>query len=121
MEAKTLNRLLLVLAAIGVLTFFYFAQISLATPVNIGDLKDSVGRTVRVDGEVSYVNVLKEGHVFFGLRDKTGKITVVSFAGAGIKESYDLIEGQSVSIIGKVQKYKGKLEVVAKNIAISET
>ena len=65
---------------------------------------------------VSSVYVTKNNHVFLKVADNTGEVTVIAFNNSNIDSARELESGDQVSVIGKVDAYKGKLEIIAKEI-----
>jgi len=115
---KTIIRIAAVMAVVGLAALFFLIKVSFADSTDIGTLEGMEGKSVRVEGVVTRVNVHPEGHVFFTLNDHSGSIAVVAFAGSKIEVAYSLVEGQKLSVIGKVDVYKEKLEIIAKDITI---
>ena len=65
---------------------------------------------------VTSVYVSRNDHVFLKVADNTGEITIVAFKNSNIDEAYDLEIGEEVSVLGRVDEYKGELEIIAKEI-----
>jgi len=69
----------------------------------------SIGRFVKISGEVTSA---KPGETsFFEVSDGTGEISVVYFGKA------DISKGSEIEVIGKVDEYKGILEIKADKIS----
>jgi DNA/RNA endonuclease YhcR with UshA esterase domain len=49
--------------------------------------------------------------------DTSGEISVVAFKSSNIDEVYNVGVGDQISVIGRVEEYKGKLEIIAKEIS----
>ncbi len=123
MNNKTLFKISLVLSFLGliVLSVAYvkiepdFTSISELTEEDIGDM-------VTVSGIVTEINTHKNGHYF--LTVKYGKpIKVVVWE--NIANRHKLMgldisktEGETIEIIGKVEEYKGDLEIIAEKIKV---
>ena len=77
-----------------------------------------VGHEVVVSGSVASLTE-KDGHVFITLSDNNSSIKVVMFANTAkiYPEIYNLTSGM-LTIQGKVDNYKGELEIVANSIDI---
>ncbi len=75
-------------------------------------------RQVRVTGEVSNLSLPNSGHIYFSLKDKSGKISVAMFRGSrrGMKEP--VANGMKVVVSGEVSVYKrdGSYQVIASAI-----
>jgi DNA/RNA endonuclease YhcR with UshA esterase domain len=65
---------------------------------------------------VTSVYISRDDHVFLNIADNTGEITVVAFKNSNIDEAYDLEVGEEVSVLGRIDEYKGELEIIAKEI-----
>ena len=73
---------------------------------------------VSVKGEVSNCKYHTSGHVYFSLKDETGVIRCVLFAGSRQAVSFRLENGQSVIVDGSVSVYErdGSYQLYARNI-----
>ena len=116
MRDETLLKLSLGIAVLGLIGLFIASQQATPTGYSIAQLGDNtMGQTVKVTGTVSTVKTTAEGHSFITLKDQTGSIQVVAFAGSKLKVPEP---GQTVEITGRLQEYKGKLEIVAEAIRL---
>lgn len=102
------------IAIIGIIALFFITQYSNETTVKIKDLK--IGQIERITGMVTSVYVSKDDHVFLKVSDNTEEISVIAFKSSNIDVAYELENGDQVSVLGKVDEYKGKLEIIAKEI-----
>jgi len=96
---------------IGLFILMLIANYSQPTQLSISQLEDKVGKIVSVTATVNSASY-KEDVVFLTLKDPTGKISAVFFGSP--KE--DIIEGDEVAVKGKVQLYKGELEIVIQEL-----
>lgn len=73
---------------------------------------------ISVRGEVSNCKYHTSGHIYFTLKDKTGTLAAVMFAGQRRGLSFQLQEGQQVVVTGTVDVYErdGKYQLYARNI-----
>ncbi len=73
---------------------------------------------IYVKGEVSNCKYHTSGHIYFTLKDMTGQIACVMFAGQRSGLRFTLKEGQSVIALGAVNVYErdGKYQLYAKEI-----
>lgn len=80
---------------------------------------------ISVRGEVSNCKYHTSGHIYFTLKDKTGTLAAVMFAGQRRGLSFQLQEGQQVVVTGTVDVYErvvntscmqGKLNRMAREI-----
>jgi DNA/RNA endonuclease YhcR with UshA esterase domain len=108
-------KIAMVVAVIGIIALFFLTQYKNEAISKVEDLK--IGQVERIEGMVNSVYVSKDNHVFLGVADNTGEIDVVAFKSANIDIAYDLENGDQISVLGKVEEYKGKLEIIAKEIS----
>ena len=104
----------IVIAILGIIALFFITQFNKENIVKVEDLK--IGQVERITGMVTSVYVSKNDHVFLKVADNTGEITVVAFKNSNIDTAYELENGDQVSILGRTDEYKGKLEIIAKEI-----
>lgn len=81
-------------------------------------LKDYNLGNIYIKGEVSNCKYHTSGHIYFTLKDSTGQIACVMFAGQRGGLSFTLKEGQSVIALGQINVYErdGKYQLYAKEI-----
>jgi len=85
------------------------AEYSEPAKINILNSADNLGRTVMVEGEIlSFTS--KPTVTFIEIVDKTGEILVVSFS--KLKRP----PCSTIRVAGKVELYKGELEIIADEI-----
>ncbi len=75
---------------------------------------------ISVRGEVSNCKYHTSGHIYFTLKDKTGTLSAVMFAGQRRGLSFQLQEGQQVVVSGSVDVYErdGKYQMYARKIEL---
>lgn len=92
---------------------FVFAQKSISTD----SVKSYVGKDVTVKGVVTQVTISKGGNVFFNMDGKypNNKFTAVIFK-KDLERFGDVKswEGKTVEVTGKIEDYKGQLEIIIK-------
>ena len=73
---------------------------------------------ISIKGEVSNCKYHTSGHIYFTLKDKTGTLAAVMFAGQRRGLSFQLQEGQQVVVTGTVDVYErdGKYQLYARKI-----
>ena len=83
-------------------------------------LQDFVLKKVYVKGEVSNCKYHPSGHIYFSLKDESGTIACVMFAGQRSGLSFRMQEGQQVIVLGSVSVYErdGRYQVYAKEIIL---
>ena len=73
-----------------------------------------------VKGEVSNCKYHPSGHLYFSLKDESGTIACVMFAGSRSGLSFRMREGQKVIVLGSVSVYErdGRYQMYAKEIML---
>lgn len=82
--------------------------------------QDFVLNRIYVKGEVSNCKYHNSGHIYFSLKDETGAIACVMFAGQRKGLAFRMQEGQQVIVLGTVNVYErdGKYQLYAKEIVL---
>ena len=82
--------------------------------------QDFMLRSIYVKGEVSNVKYHSSGHIYFTMKDKTGMLTCVMFAGFRKALGFTLKEGQQIVAGGSIEVYErdGKYQFYAKEIIL---
>ena len=75
---------------------------------------------IYVKGEVSNCKYHTSGHIYFSLKDETGMIACVMFAGQRGGLAFRMREGQQVIVLGSVNVYErdGRYQLYAKEIIL---
>lgn len=75
---------------------------------------------ISIRGEVSNCKYHPSGHIYFTLKDRTGTLSAVMFAGQRKGLSFPLREGQQVVVTGTVDVYErdGKYQLYARQIEL---
>lgn len=83
--------------------------------------QDFVLNRVSVQGEVSNLKYHTSGHIYFSLKDGTGTIACVMFAGSRAGLSFRMENGQQIVVSGSVNVYErdGKYQLYANRIQLS--
>lgn len=112
MRYRDLYKISLVMAVIGLSMMYASSLYIQIEEVNVSEIERSwQGKNVIVQGEA--VNVTEsEGHLFFDLKDEESSILIVDFD--SIKE---VSEGEKVEVTGKVEIYRGEIEIIAEQIS----
>lgn len=78
---------------------------------------------IYIKGEISNCKYHTSGHIYFTLKDSTGVISAVMFAGNRKGLKFKLEEGQKVITLGSVSVYErdGKYQLYAKQIILEGT
>jgi aspartyl/asparaginyl-tRNA synthetase len=100
-----------ILIVIGFLVMLIFNKLVGIRKVPISELKEDMNY-VKITGKVNSKYTSKSGTTFLRVSDKKSTIDVVVFRNS--VENIDKIKtGDFVEVIGKVEKYKKKLELIA--------
>ncbi len=85
--------------------------------------QDFLLNSVSVKGEVSNCKYHTSGHLYFSLKDKSGVIKCVMFAGNRSGLKFRLEEGQNVIVLGRVDVYEvgGQYQLYARQIILEGT
>jgi RecJ-like exonuclease len=113
---KVMNiiKISIAVAAIGIVALFFLVRYNEQNTVKISELKQ--GQIERITGMVNSIYVSKDGHTFLKVADTSGEVSVVAFKSSNIDGMYEIEVGDQVSVLGRVEEYKGKLEIIAKEI-----
>ena len=82
--------------------------------------QDFMLNRIYVKGEVSNLKYHTSGHIYFSLKDESGTIACVMFAGQRSGLSFRMQEGQQVIVLGSVTVYErdGKYKLYAREIVL---
>ena len=82
--------------------------------------QDFMLNRIYVKGEVSNLKYHTSGHIYFLLKDESGTIACVMFAGSRSGLSFHMEEGQQVVVLGAVSVYErdGKYQLYAREIEL---
>lgn len=82
--------------------------------------QDFMLNRIYVKGEVSNLKYHTSGHIYFSLKDESGTIACVMFAGQRSGLSFRMQEGQQIIVLGSVTVYErdGKYQLYAKEIVL---
>lgn len=82
--------------------------------------QDFMMNRIYIKGEVSNVKYHTSGHIYFSLKDESGTIACVMFAGQRGGLSFRMEEGQQVIAMGSIRTYEraGSYQLYAKQIVL---
>ncbi len=82
--------------------------------------QDFMLNRIYVKGEISNCKYHTSGHIYFSLKDQSGTIACVMFAGSRSGLSFRMQEGQQVVVLGSISVYErdGKYQLYAKEIIL---
>lgn len=83
-------------------------------------VQDFMLNRIYVKGEVSNVKYHTSGHIYFSLKDESGTIACVMFAGQRVGLSFRMQEGQQVIVLGSINVFErdGRYQLYAKEIIL---
>jgi len=111
MRENTLLLYSIAWSVIGLLILLLLAFAAEPKFVQISDLETKVGKIVAVQAYVDSVDYAKEV-VFITLDDNTGEILAVLFG----RLDQEILVDDIVAVKGKVQIYRGQLEIVVEEL-----
>ncbi len=112
MEEKTLFKVALSCSLIGIIFLLILSDMVEAEPVNIKDVNANfLGKEIKVIGKAINI-VQKEKVTFFDIKGNTGIIKATAFRNINVGE------GNKIEILGKVEEYKGKMQLNVKIIKL---
>lgn len=82
--------------------------------------RDFMLNRIYVKGEVSNCKYHTSGHIYFSMKDESGTIACVMFAGSRSGLSFRMRDGQMVIVLGSISIYErdGKYQLYAKEILL---
>ena len=113
MKETTLLKIALICSLAGLITLYF-----ISTRIEIKDYKPNilnrnVGDDVQLKGIVTKIN--DKGNVVFVDVSQQNSVSVVLFTD---NNNLNLKNGDNIEVIGKVQEYNGKNEIIAQKIRI---
>ncbi len=113
MEETLLLRLSLAVSIIGLALLFLASKFVQLEPTKIEDLcSKQLNDKARIKGRIEGVKELDKAYVIEVAQEKTVSVTV--FKG----DSVSFRPGQFVDVVGRLQEYRGKRQVVADKVRI---
>jgi RecJ-like exonuclease len=114
-KGKTIFKLAMMTAILGIFLLFLLSELMKPMKIGVCDVNEGMAdKEVRISGEVKEFKDISGGHTFT-LKEGNCSVKVVLFS-----NSPDVkLEGRA-TVIGKVQVYKQKLEVLADEISVSK-
>jgi DNA/RNA endonuclease YhcR with UshA esterase domain len=119
MKEITLIRVCLLGSVAGIIALYLISFTMVAEEVGSGEItQDHIGMRVKLSGFVEGLREHSSGHIFFELRDDTGVVDVVVWEDKAEQlmlsgtELERLQDGAGIEITGRVERYRGSLQVV---------
>lgn len=118
MNDKTLMRLSLVIAIVGLAALMVAANFAEPKKVEISSIgEEMIGHNVKVNGSVESASI-NDGNIFISLADGNSSIDIVMFKQNAKNNAvaYNLKKGDFIIVEGKVNFYRNDLEIVADSL-----
>lgn len=82
--------------------------------------QDFMLRSIYVKGEASNVKYHSSGHIYFTMKDQSGTLACVMFAGSRAGLKFVMQEGQQIVVFGSIEVYErdGKYQLYAREIKL---
>lgn len=113
MKEKTLLKIALIISMVGIVILFFTSQKIGVTEKDIGKINaDNTGEIVKIKGNLNKITRTEKA-VFLEIT-QPAEIIVIILEGKNIS----LAEGQTIEVIGKIDEYNGKMEVIAERIRV---
>ncbi len=114
MKESILIKICLLSVIVGIIIMFLSSRIIGPKETKIKDISEKYNY-IKISGKVVEVSTSKSGTTFLKVKDDTGVIDVIVFKGS-IKNIENIKTGKEIGIIGKPEKYKEKMEIIASSI-----
>ncbi|MBI4894203.1 MAG: exodeoxyribonuclease VII large subunit [Candidatus Aenigmarchaeota archaeon] len=99
----------------GIFLIYFFSLGFEPDDVEISDIGNEMkGKTVRIEGAVKSVRQHDDGHVFVAVSDGGSEIQVPIFSDVA-RAAPDIRTGDRIRVVGYVDGYKGRVQIVPKN------
>jgi len=110
MKESLLIKICFAAVVCGIIIMFLSIKLFEAKEIKIKDISEKYNY-VKIIGKVIEVSSLKSGTIFLKIKDDTGIIDGIIFKDS--VKNWDKIKiGQKIEVIGKLQKYKEKMEII---------
>lgn len=119
MDDSTLLKIAILVSTAGLIMLFFVSSYTSPANVKISEITyDDVGRYMVLTGKITSKYEHKDGHIFLDITDGTGDMKVVMFSSTASTLDSNLLacleKGKTIEIKGKVDEYKGDLEIIPK-------
>ena len=116
MQKKDLLKISLIVSLIGISVLFVITQRIEINEKNIDKInKDNIGDYVKIKGKINKIDDLKNAVKINVVQPST--MDVIIFKN---NQSIDFEEGDNVEVIGRVEEYNGKMEVIGEKVRVIE-
>lgn len=112
MKESTLLKIALICALIGLVALYFISAKIEVKDYKPSELSKNIGDDVNLKGTVT--KIADKGNVVFVDVSQQNSVSVVLFTDNNI----NLKSGDNVEVIGKVQEYNGKNEIIAQKVRV---
>lgn len=113
MDEKTILKISVSVTFIGIVILFFYLEFFDLDSSDIWELNEKdIDREVKIVGRVERVTDLNKTMFLTIYQEKPEEISVVLFKDSNVSVS----EGDKVSVVGTVEEYKGKLEIICNQL-----
>lgn len=113
MEEKTLLKVALICALLGILILIFISDRITYSSSNIASINSSMlEKELLIKGQITSIHQTPNLFILT-LKDDTSEIKVIAF-----KENLKLEKNQVIEVLGTVKEYNSKLEIEAKRIRV---
>jgi len=114
-----LHKISLGTSTIGLILLFLVSEATQVDTVKISEIDyDMAGSLVSITGKIVLKRIHDDGHIFLKIEDDTGQISAVIFSSDAKKLDPVLLScletGKTLSVTGRVEEYRGSLEMIPK-------
>ena len=112
MKENTLLKIAIICSLVGLIALYFISENIEVNDYKPQQLNKNVGDAVKLTGKI--VKISEKSNVAFIEISRQNSVSVVLFTDKGV----NLKQGDSVEILGKVQEYNGKNEIIADSIRV---
>lgn len=118
MKERFLLYISIICSLAGLASLYFISQIIELPQTDMNKITyDDIGKNVKVCGEITSKFISKTKHVFLQLKDDTGRIDIVIFNKTAEKlNAYKLNKQDKICVVGSVDEYQDKLEIITREI-----
>ena len=113
MKETTLLKIALICSIIGLVSLYFISTKIDAKDYKPGLLNKNIGDDVKLKGTVTKIN--DKGDVVFIEVNQQNPVDIVLFTG---EDSLRVVEGDNVEVLGEIQEYNGREEIIAQTIRV---
>lgn len=122
MEDHTIFKIALAMSVLGLVGMVFSAEFIMAREIKISEIdRGMLDEDVSVEGVVMEVKKSSRSNTYFlEIMDGTGKISLIIFESSAVdleknNMSIENLNNHRVKVIGKVEEYQGKTELILKD------